>query len=613
MLLRNWTSQLFQQLAILIFALFVATGAAHASATVAAGAAAASAAASSVMQSGHEHQADQQIQKIDSSVESVIGVDKRSQKDKPKYTSDRAWRLLTGFLAFLIFLFSILWDEGRSTFWVGIVWSIALVLLVVFGSETLVQYAAFGTVNFIFLGPVVLAVFFWFYEKLTKNSRQQADDRRLSQSRKTDSLAAENSELRLKNNELQEKLSCSETERKKLAAKLDALKAGYVRTRERAKTLESLNKSLVVSNEKLGNALSKSHVLNKELTKLRDEFYEYALTNDRLNPQSDGSETDANSRQEVAELLQASGCLQTVAETVRCGDIFREEGKRLRERCKTLRADNMALERRNAALQARLSEGMHIADSKLQQLQNTIREQQETNSVQLAEIKALKKEVKELTRQRDLYIRNRHRSFGKDLCKRQQQEKLQDSNEKLTDENRKLRYKMTKKGIAELDWKITRLEADLANAHKEISTLRSENRKLIDKLEDKDKKAKLVRFLATRTQRGTVSLPRLADVFSGIGAVPNEDDPKLWETSIGRVKLEGRSFYSLDHPGKSGSGALELVARVMNVSRWEAILILKESLGIGPALGAVQEAVGAAKSKWPDIAPQHAIECRNAD
>ena len=263
MLLRNWTSQLFQQLAVLIFALFVATGAAHASATVAAGAAAASAAASSVMQSGHAQQADQQAQKLDSSVESVIGVDKRSQKDKPKYTSDRAWRLLTGFLAFLIFLFSILWDEGRLTFWVGIVWSIVLVLLVVFGSETLVQYAAVGTVNFVFLGPVVLAVFYWFYEKLIKNPRQQADDRRLSQRRKTDSLAAENAELRLKNNELQEKFSCSETERKKLAAKLDALKAGYVRTRERAETLESLNKSLVVSNEKLGNALSKSHVLNK--------------------------------------------------------------------------------------------------------------------------------------------------------------------------------------------------------------------------------------------------------------------------------------------------------------------------------------------------------------
>lgn len=310
MRLQTWSSLLLRQLAALIFALFVASGTVYASATAAASAAAVSAAAVSAMQSRHAQQADQQAQALESSVESVIGADKRPQKGKPKLTSDRAWRLLTGFVAVLIFLISASWDEGRlGTCWVGIVWSILLLLLAIFGSETIVKLAVGVTVLFVVLGPVLLVVFYWFFEKFAKR-HQQTDEGRLSQSRGADSLAAENAELLFKNNELQQRLSCSENERKILVAKLDLLEAECIRASERAETLERLNKSLFASTEKLGKALSQRNELQKDITKLRSEFFEYALSNDHPQAKPEDSESQTAAREEFVELLAASARLQ---------------------------------------------------------------------------------------------------------------------------------------------------------------------------------------------------------------------------------------------------------------------------------------------------------------
>lgn len=644
MLLRNWTSQLFQQLAVLIFALFVATGAAHASATAAAAASSASAAASSLMQSRHVQQADQQAQELEPLPASQIQPEVRSQRPKTARSvmaENKAWSILGGFIAVVGLLLLALPDDvkggWRIALWTARSWFALMLCLSIFGPANWLRYEVKAT------GVILIAAFifgvaalFWPVKKTSKIETEGEDDRDQTDKQQDDMQ------------ELRDELKSCAFEMREKDELIEKYRAIINRLADDKKALNATNESLrksVDDMQKLRDELESCAFEMREKDELIEEYRE---TINRLADDkkflTDANETlrqivdtkqiiselsEQNEKQNASMFSEHIRLLKQTLEVVQLenkhltqvvqqleeenkqsvsADSMESLRKSLLSFAQTLQEQNSRLEEFGAdqlagkALEDRstieLIQWLKGKCSALQRQKDDLKHQlqlmREADSKALSQKKTLERRCKDLVR--ELTSLRRHINH------------MVSENAALLGERRDLEKALSDKGVQKLHWENKRLKTDLSNAQKEIQRLLKDKGQLMEKIEQREKDSRESRKIKTRNMRSEIVSPEFAALLTGLGGVEADESGRLWDTSVGRVKIDGRNFSCIDKPEKSGTGALNLVAAVMKVTRWQAVLIIKEYLGIGPALGAVREAVAQTKSALPDIAPQQAVE-----
>lgn len=326
----------------------------------------------------------------------------------------------------------------------------------------------------------------------------------------------------------------------------------------------------------------------------------------------------------------------------------RSEADELRNELKLLKADKESIEEQNESLhkqsqaviaqfsaqaeqvekyKLKLEETIRVQrDKEREQNKRTYVEQNKSDSQQAKLLKSLENllELKDALEQekKDLERKIRLQQSKVNQAQRDQryslryQRQLANDNatlrlqiKTLNAEIEKLKKFMSKEGRDELHWQVINLEAKLVNSEKEKATLKDENKKLFQKYTALQTKMEVGRQLGeARKTMSVKAAPSLESVLSALGGVPSENRKKEWETTAGRIKIDGKYFYSYDNPRLTGAGALQLVRKTMNASFIRAVMILKAGLGMGPALGAMEEFLELYKDKLPDIAKPVLLE-----
>ena len=294
----------------------------------------------------------------------------------------------------------------------------------------------------------------------------------------------------------------------------------------------------------------------------------------------------------------------------------RSEADELRNELKLLKADKESIEKQNESLHkqsqaviAQFSAQAEQVEKYKLKLEETIRvqrdkEQEQNKRTDAEQNKSDAQQSKVNQVQRDQrYSLRYQRQLANDNATLRLQIKT------LNAEIEKLKKFMSKEGRDELHWQLVNLEAKLVNSEKEKATLKAENKNLFQKYTALQTKMEVGRQLGeARKTMSVKAAPSLESVLSVLGGVPSENRKKEWETTAGRIKIDGKYFYSYDNPKLTGAGALQLVRKTMNASFIRAVMILRASLGIGPALGAMEEFLELYKDKLPDIAKPVLLE-----
>ena len=187
--------------------------------------------------------------------------------------------------------------------------------------------------------------------------------------------------------------------------------------------------------------------------------------------------------------------------------------------------------------------------------------------------------------------------------------KLQSEHTDLKEECRKLRLELNETVQKSFADEAKRLRVENIRLDENVRALKRRNIEYQDRLKESQRRYRAL------YRRKDLAAPTLCDVLDALGCVKSDDDDSVWETPLGRVRIDHDAFEFTAKPNLNGKGALALVARLMQVGQWEALLLLNESLGTGPALAAASEYIKQHLSNAPAVAPAHLIinDPRNSD
>lgn len=502
---------------------------------------------------------------------------------------NKAWSILGGFIAVVGLLLLALPDDvkggWRIALWTARSWFALMLCLSIFGPANWLRYEVKAT------GVILIAAFifgvaalFWPVKKTSKIETEGEDDRDQT-NKQQDDMQKLRDELESCAFEMREKDELIEEYRETINRLADDKKflTDANETLRQIVDTKQIISELSEQNEKQNASMFSEHIRllkqtleveqleNKHLTQVVQQLEEE-------NKQSVSADTMESLRKSLLSFAQT----------------LQEQNSRLEE----FGADQLAAKALEDRSSIELIQWLKGKCSALQRQKDDLKHQlqlmREADSKALSQKKTLERRCKDLVR--ELTSLRRHINH------------MVSENAALLGERRDLEKALSDKGVQKLHWENKRLKTDLSNAQKEIQRLLKDKGQLMEKIEQREKDSREGRKIKTRNMRSEIVSPEFAALLTGLGGVEADESGRLWDTSVGRVKIDGRNFSCIDKPEKSGTGALNLVAAVMKVTRWQAVLIIKEYLGIGPALGAVREAVAQTKSALPDIAPQQAVE-----
>lgn len=342
---------------------------------------------------------------------------------------------------------------------------------------------------------------------------------------------------------------------------------------------------------------------------------EHKDTEKQLAAEVEKTNADAEVLQEELALLKISKASlkdkneklqqQNLALTAQMSEQFGKQKASLEKTIQALENEIRTLKRQAAKENFEQSDN----DPQLVSLQTSLAAVQNLNDSLTDNNKELEKKVRKLQSEARNTEREQERLLEYIEEKSEDNLELRRQNRSLLAENEKLKKFLTKEGLDELNWRLSTVEAQLTNSEKERALLRGENKELFQKYTALQTKIEVGRQLGeTRKNMSVKSSPSLENVLSLLGSVPVENRKNAWETTAGRIEINGKHFFSYDNPKLSGAGALQLVRKTMNTSFIRAVMIIKASLGMGPALGAMEEFLDLYRDKLPDITMPVLIE-----